>query len=130
MADRVRRLFKVTRGKGRGRGGGSWSTEMLQLAMEMLINDTPPSGVNPNIRAMAAKVDPAFVALPLPGLNWVRRVRRMLNIVVRALAAYRIGRAVRLSLPPPWAPVLSTPAQPPNQHPQLGGRTVEIDFFG
>lgn len=75
------------------KGAPSWPLFVWEMVLEHLVNGTPPSAVNANIRSIVERVSPGTVIKELPSIWTIRRARTVLLVVVQALAAYRLAKA-------------------------------------
>ena len=75
------------------KGAPSWPLFVWEMVLEHLVNGTPPSAVNANIRSIVERVSPVTVIKELPSIWTIRRARTVLLVVVQALAAYRLAKA-------------------------------------
>jgi hypothetical protein len=83
-------------GKGTGRGRGRvWPWWLRVMIYEQLVNGTRPSAVVKNIVSDAAYLVP-WLEVYTPTTRSVRRMRYELRLVGKAIAAYRVARAIRI----------------------------------
>ena len=75
------------------RGAPSWPLFVWEMVLVNLVNGSPPSAVNANIRSIVERVSPGTVIKQLPSSWTIRCARTVLLVVVQALAAYRLAKA-------------------------------------
>ena len=75
------------------KGALSWPLFVWEMMLEHLVNGTPPSAVNANIRSIVERVSPGTIIKELPSIWTIRRARTVLLVVVQALASYRLAKA-------------------------------------
>ena len=75
------------------KGAPSWPLFVWEMMLEHLVNGTPPSAVNANIRSIVERVSPGTIIKELPSIWTIRRARTVLLVVVQALASYRLAKA-------------------------------------
>lgn len=75
------------------KGAPSWPLFVWEMLLEQLVNGTPPTAVNANIRSIVERVSPGTEIRQLPSIWTIRRARTVLLTVVQALAAYRLAKA-------------------------------------
>ena len=69
------------------KGAPSWPLFVWEMVLENLVNGTPLSEVNENIRSIVERVSPGTVLKELPSIWTIRRTRTVLLVIVQALAA-------------------------------------------
>ena len=75
------------------KGAPSWPLFVCEMVLESLVNGTPPSTVNGNIRSIVERVSPVTVIKELPSIWTIRRARTVSLVIVQALDAYRLAKA-------------------------------------
>ena len=65
---------------------------MLQLVLEILVNDTPPSAIALNIKLQSALTTPGVIIDGLPGIEYIRSCRTILRVIGETLRSYQLGK--------------------------------------
>ena len=86
----IKEIGKIHDGQ---RGSTSWPLYVWELILEQLINGTPPSAVNDNIRLHVEMLSPKTKIRELPSIWTIRRARTVLLVICQSLAAYRLTKA-------------------------------------
>ena len=83
-------LKKVANGK----GGLSWERKVVQIICELLVIGVNPSGIPASI---ATLYEHLYGKPPddLPSVDYIRKCRTVIQVIVETVAAIRLGRAVK-----------------------------------
>ena len=69
------------------KGAPSWPLFVWEMVLENLVNGTPPSAVNANIRSIVEQVSLGTIIKQLSSIWTICRARTVLLVIVQALAA-------------------------------------------
>jgi hypothetical protein len=88
----IRLEIKRERAVGCCGGSGKWPVSIVLLICELLVNGTPPTAVQNNMKSFSARLHGQEDS-QMPSVNFIRQCRVVLQNLNEMLAAYRFGLA-------------------------------------